>query len=179
MVFPLHFAGVSLMDVKKTFGIKDEATKHIPGAKLRADIELEYSSFTKAQRLNMVRVVCDCSRRICEIVCPGNAQALLDDVAVSLSESPSGKQTHALVESMLLITSELHSNSVQRRALFAPLAQHFTMKQLRSLMQKYVDADETVGRERFRRGRVDFARLFEGRNINRLSYRINGIRLRR
>ena len=80
------------MDVRKTFGIKDSSTKHIPSAEFRADPEFEYSSFTNAHRLNMARLVRDCSRRICEIVCPGNAQALLDEVAGALSESHPLKQ---------------------------------------------------------------------------------------
>ena len=36
------------MDLKKTFGIKDDTTKHIPGADIHNDPDMEYSSFTKA-----------------------------------------------------------------------------------------------------------------------------------
>ena len=34
-MYPLHYAGVKLMDLKNKFGIKDATTNHIPGADIR------------------------------------------------------------------------------------------------------------------------------------------------
>ena len=76
----------------------------------------------------MTRLVQECSRRIYEIVCPGNAEALLYDFSGSLSEIPTLKQKIGMVQPMVQISSELPPSYIQPRALFAPLAQHFTMK---------------------------------------------------
>ena len=47
MMYPLHYTGVKLMELKKKFGIKDTKTKHIPGSDIRNELDTDYSSFTK------------------------------------------------------------------------------------------------------------------------------------
>ena len=79
------------MDLKKPFGIKDATTKHIPGAEIHNDPDMEYSYLIKAHRRSMTRLVQECSRRIYEIVCPGNAESLLYDVSGLSSELPTLK----------------------------------------------------------------------------------------
>ena len=127
-MYPLHSAGSKFMDLNKPFGIKDATTKNIPGAEIHNDPDMEYSYLIKAHRRSMTRLVQECSRRIYEIVCPGNAEALLYDFYGSLSELPTLKQKIGMVQPMVQISSELPPSYIQPRALFAPLAQHFTMK---------------------------------------------------
>ena len=40
-MYPPHCAGVKFMDLKKTFGIKDAKTKHIPDADIHNDPDTE------------------------------------------------------------------------------------------------------------------------------------------
>ena len=53
MVYTLHYKGVKLMDLKKTFVIKD-AKKHNPGAGVHNDPDMEYWSFTESHQRSMV-----------------------------------------------------------------------------------------------------------------------------
>ena len=53
IMYPLHSAGSKFMDLKKPFGIKDDTTKHIPGAEIHNDPDMEYSYLTKAHRRSM------------------------------------------------------------------------------------------------------------------------------
>ena len=57
MMYPLNFKGVELIDLNKDFGIKDATTKHIPGADIRNNPDMEDSSFTKAHRRSMTQLV--------------------------------------------------------------------------------------------------------------------------
>ena len=75
-MYPIHYTGVKSMDLKKKFGIKYATTKHTPGADIGNEPGMEYLSFTKVHRRSMTRVVREFYRRICEIVCPVNAEAL-------------------------------------------------------------------------------------------------------
>ena len=85
IMYLLHFKSVKSIDLKKTFGIKYAKTKHIPGDDILNDPCMEYSSFTKAHHIIITRLVWEFSCRIVEIVCPVNAEALLNYVSGSLS----------------------------------------------------------------------------------------------
>ena len=65
----------------KTFLIKDSTKKHIPDADICNDPDMDYSYFTKSHRISMTQLVQEFSRRICEILCPVNAEVLLNYVA--------------------------------------------------------------------------------------------------
>ena len=84
IMYLLHYKGVKLMDSKKKFDIKYATTNHTPGTYICNYPGMEYLYFTKAHRRSMARVVWECSHHICEIMCPGNTEALLNYVAVSL-----------------------------------------------------------------------------------------------
>ena len=165
MMYPLHYTGVKSMDLKKTFCIKDDTTKHIHVADIHNDPDMEYSSFTKAHQRSMIRLVQECSCCICEVVCLNNAESILNDIAGLLSEFPALKQHTDMVQSMVQIYPELLLSSIQWRALFTPLAQHFVMKKLQKFTQYNFGDDESIGRECFCCGRSEFVRLLEGRNI--------------
>ena len=53
IMYPLHCVGVKWMYLKNKFDIKDVTTKHIPSADIRNDPDMDYSSFTKANRRTM------------------------------------------------------------------------------------------------------------------------------
>ena len=116
------------MDLKKKFGIKYATTKHTPGADIHNGPGMEYSFFTKAHRRSMTRVVQECYRFICEIVCPVNSEVLLNDVTGSLLEFTMLKQQTYMFQSMVQISLELPLSTIIIQALFAPIAQHFNMK---------------------------------------------------
>ena len=86
----------------------------------------------------MTRLVWECYRRICDFLCLRNAEALINYVSGLLSDFPMPKQQTDMVQSAVQIYSEVPSSSIQRQALFAPLAQHFTMKQLHNITQDHV-----------------------------------------
>ena len=54
------------MEEKKTFGIKEETIKYIPGSDIRVDPDMEYLSFTKSHQISMNRLVREYSRHICK-----------------------------------------------------------------------------------------------------------------
>ena len=60
LIYPLHFTGVKLIDLKKIFGINDATTKHTPGAEICTDPDIEYSSLTKAHQISMNRLIHEC-----------------------------------------------------------------------------------------------------------------------
>ena len=82
-----------------------------------------------------------------------------------------------MVQSMVQITTELPPSYIKWRDLFAPLAQYFTMEQLQNFTQDHVSNNETIGRDWFRCGHYNYARLFKGRNIvpNVISYQISSL----
>ena len=72
MMYPLHYTGVKLIDLKNKFGMKYVTTNNTPGADISNKPDTDCSSFTKAHWRSMTPVVWECSRRICEIFCLGN-----------------------------------------------------------------------------------------------------------
>ena len=104
-MYPLHYKGVKLMDLKKTFGIKDATKKHTPGTNICNDPGMEYLSFTNTHQRSMTQLVQECSHHICEIVCLDNSDALLNDVAEFLSEFTILKQQTDMAHSMVQIYS--------------------------------------------------------------------------
>ena len=97
MVHPIHYTGMKYMEPKKTFGIKDATTKHNPGADICNDPDMEYSAFTKAHQISMNQLVQEFSHRICEILCPGDSEALLNGLSGLLLDYTTLKQLTDMV----------------------------------------------------------------------------------
>ena len=94
----------------------------------------------------MNRLVWECSRPICEIMCPDNSQSLINDISGLLSYLPMLKQRNDIVQSVVQINYKTPPSSIQRRTLSAPLAQKITMKQLQKLTQDHSSENEIIGR---------------------------------
>ena len=65
---------------------------------------------------------------------------------------------------MVQISSKLLPSSIQKRALCAPLAQNFTVKQLQNLNQNHAGDNESIVRDWFCCGSSDFSCLLKVRN---------------
>ena len=74
------------------------------------------------------------------------------------------KQKTDMVQSMVQNISELSPSSIKWQALFSPLAQHFTMKQLHNLTQDNSGKNESIVSDRFCLGESKFSRLSKGKN---------------
>ena len=104
-MYLLHYAGVKLMELNKTFGIKDDTTNNIPVSDIHNDSDMDYLYFTKEYRRSMTRMVQEYFYRIYEIMCPGNDEALLNYVSRLLSELPMPK--HSVNGSNLFINTSI------------------------------------------------------------------------
>ena len=126
---------------------------------------MEYSSLTKAHRIIMNRLFRECSHHIYEILCTDNNEALLNDMSRLLSEFTTMNHHMDKEQSMVRISPELPPSYIQLQSIFAPLVQHFTMKQLQKITKYHVGDNGSIGRDNFLCGSSDFAGLFKGRNI--------------
>ena len=87
-VFPLHFAGVNLLDLRKTFGIPSNVTSHLPPASLRSSVDADLDAvLTTAQVNSTVNVARLCMQRVCEILFPGQPDWCFQKVLTSIAES--------------------------------------------------------------------------------------------
>ena len=110
---------------------------------------MEYSSLTKVHRISMNRLFWECYHHICEILCTNNIEELINYVSRLLSKFTTTKHHMDTEQSMVRISPELPPSSIQLQAIFAPLVQHFTMKQLQKITQYHGGENGSIGRDHF------------------------------
>ena len=191
MVYPLHFAGVNMMDLRRTFAIPASVTSHFPPSHLRSSDagpdDADLDELSQQQLSSMVNVLNLCVQRLCEIIYPRDPSSFSKKAMRVVAERAGVcvQRNAANVLSSLVNTVDLLGPySLQRRVCFAMLAGNMTHKQLLQLMNDELakrqqaegggsNGDEgddssrkaTLNRDRFTKGRRDFERLAAGREI--------------